>query len=253
MQNIIVQIYEIQTPGEAAAVIAAGVDHVGCVVVSQQEWQSPELLETIACAKGLGAKTSLIPLFNDLEPVLAVLGYYQPDIVHFCEHIATPSATPAELESRCRGLASLQSQIRRHFPHLGVMRTIPIPPAPAPPDCPFLKIAQWFAPSSDYFLTDTVLHDAFGLNAQPVDGFVGITGQTCDWGAARRLVMESPIPVILAGGLSPENVSAAIRAVRPAGVDSCTLTNARAADGRPIRFKKDLERVRRFAAEAKRA
>ena len=34
MKNIITQIYEIQTPAEAAAVIAAGVDHIGSVVVS---------------------------------------------------------------------------------------------------------------------------------------------------------------------------------------------------------------------------
>ena len=65
-----------------------------------------------------------------------------------------------------------------------------------------------------------------GSNDQPVEGFVGITGKTCDWIAARRLVESSRIPVILAGGLSPENVYEGILAIRPAGVDSCTLTNA---------------------------
>jgi len=60
------------------------------------------------------------------------------------------------------------------------------------------------------------------------------------------------IPVILAGGLSPENVAAGIGKVRPAGVDTCTATNAVDDLGRPVRFRKDPEKVRRFVAEARR-
>ena len=88
---------------------------------------------------------------------------------------------------------------------------------------------------------------------QPVNGFIGITGKTCNWTAARRLVDATPVPVILAGGLSPENVFEAIVQVRPAGVDSCTGTNATGPDGTPIRFKKELDRVKRFVAETLRA
>jgi phosphoribosylanthranilate isomerase len=68
---------------------------------------------------------------------------------------------------------------------------------------------------------------------------------------ARRLVDESSIPVILAGGISPENAAEGIRRVKPAGVDSCTLTNAVGEDGRPIRFRKDLEKVRRLVRMSK--
>jgi phosphoribosylanthranilate isomerase len=57
----------------------------------------------------------------------------------------------------------------------------------------------------------------------------------------------------LAGGLSPENVYDGIRFVKPAGVDSCTGTNRRDHQGRPIRFKKDMERLRRFVEETRRA
>jgi phosphoribosylanthranilate isomerase len=51
-------------------------------------------------------------------------------------------------------------------------------------------------------------------------GQYGGTGKTCDWNAAREYVAEikSP-PLILAGGLTPENVAEAIRTVRPAAVD----------------------------------
>ena len=56
------------------------------------------------------------------------------------------------------------------------------------------------------------------------------------------------VPVVLAGGLSPDNVAEAIRHVRPAGVDSFTWTNT-TADSR----RKDPERVRGFVEEARRA
>ena len=79
---------------------------------------------------------------------------------------------------------------------------------------------------------------------QPVSGFVGITGNTCDWDMARRLVQDSRIPVILAGGISAENVSDGMTATRPAGIDSCTLTNACDGHGRPIRFRKDPGKVK---------
>jgi phosphoribosylanthranilate isomerase len=116
-----------------------------------------------------------------------------------------------------------------------------------------LPLAEMFERVSDYFVTDTVLATGGNLSPQPVDGFVGITGQTCHWETARELVRRSAIPVILAGGLSPENVYDGIRLVKPAGVDSCTGTNRRDHQGRPIRFKKDMERLGRFVEETRRA
>ena len=59
--------------------------------------------------------------------------------------------------------------------------------------------------------------------------------------------------MILAGGLSPENVYDAIVHVAPAGVDSCTCTNTLDRHGNPVRFKKDVARVRCFVDEARRA
>ncbi len=38
---MITQIYEIQTPKEAAQCIELGVDHIGSVLLSQEEWKQP--------------------------------------------------------------------------------------------------------------------------------------------------------------------------------------------------------------------
>jgi phosphoribosylanthranilate isomerase len=114
-------------------------------------------------------------------------------------------------------------------------------------------MAARLEPVSDFFLTDTVIDGPPETvdGDQPVTGFVGITGLTCDWSVAARLVVSSRIPVILAGGITPENVAAGIRQVAPFGVDSCTGTNALDDSGQPIRFKKDIKRVAALVRQAR--
>ncbi len=146
----------------------------------------------------------------------------------------------------------MQAEVKRCFPGIQIMRSIPVPDRAAH-DFPVFELMTWFEPVSDYFLIDTYIVGQNCEADQPVQGFVGITGQTCDWQTAAQVVAKSGIPVILAGGLSPENVYDAILRVRPAGVDSCTQTNAVDKTGKSIRFKKDPERVEKFVAEARRA
>ncbi len=242
---MIIQIYEIQSPAEAEKMAALGVDHIGSVVLSESNWRLAQLKETVQAVQSAGARSSLILLFNHPETVLQALAYYRPDIVHFCQTLSA-SGGMSDNVSRC---VQLQQQVKQRFADIEVMRTIPIALNGHSVRVPTLELAEVFEPVSDYFLTDTLVVDAAGGDTevegqQPVAGFVGITGRTCDWRIAGRLVAASRIPVILAGGIGPDNVAAGISAVQPAGVDSCTGTNAVGADGRQIRFQKDPDKVR---------
>jgi phosphoribosylanthranilate isomerase len=249
--RILVQIYEVQTPSEAEKLADLGVDHIGSVIVSPTHWKQPVIKETVNTVQQSPAKSSLILLYQDKDLVFSSLDYYRPDIVHFCEMLIDPK-TRQQIEDAIRVCIDLQEAVRERFPEIKIMRSIPIPASGRAEGFPVMSLAKLFEPMSDYFLTDTLIIDEGAGQDQPVSGFVGITGKICDWGVAAQLVKASRIPVILAGGLSPGNVYKGIVNVRPAGVDSCTRTNAVDVEGRPVRFQKDMSKVKQFVAETRR-
>jgi phosphoribosylanthranilate isomerase len=75
-------------------------------------------------------------------------------------------------------------------------------------------------------------------------GQYGGSGRTTDWDVARRAAVERRI--ILAGGLKVENVAAAIRIVRPYGIDVASGVESKPG-------KKDHVRLREFIQEVRRA
>jgi phosphoribosylanthranilate isomerase len=85
-------------------------------------------------------------------------------------------------------------------------------------------------------LPGAILLDAF------VEGQEGGTGTRAPWDVIADY--RPGVPVILAGGLTPENVAEAIRIVRPAAVD--VASGVESAPG-----KKEAEKVRTFVANAR--
>jgi phosphoribosylanthranilate isomerase len=239
-----IQIYEIQDPFEAETIIELGVDHIGSVIISETDWKVSGVKDTMEAVRSSPAKSSLIPLFSATDSIMRTLDYYRPDIIHFCEALTDQQNN----WDNCRRLIRLQENVKRRYPQIMIMRSIPIARSGKINSVLTLEFAKRFEPVSDFFLTDTLLPDEPGPDAdnQPVRGFVGITGQTCNWETARELVTVSRIPVFLAGGISPDNVAEGIMQVRPAGVDSCTRTNAMDHRGFPIRFRKDPCKVKKL-------
>lgn len=216
-----VQIY-LRTPEDAAMSAAAGADFIG--VVADEGNLAPASLgyekvrEVFAATPG-GAMKVALSLIADRAKIIEMIRATNPDVVH----LAGDALVPPE------GIAEL----RATAPTVKIMQAISMN-GPDP-----IETALRFAPVADYFLLDTDAADLPGI---------GATGRTHDWAISAELVRRVHVPVLLAGGLSPENVAGAIRAVRPWGVDSFSLTNL---PGSPVR--KDPEKVRSFIANAKSA
>ncbi|MBC7773749.1 MAG: phosphoribosylanthranilate isomerase [Pyrinomonadaceae bacterium] len=69
---------------------------------------------------------------------------------------------------------------------------------------------------------------------------LGGTGRAHDWQLSREIVVRSPVPVFLAGGLNAGNIAEAVSTVRPFGVDLCS--------GVRTNGKLDAEKLRMFVA-----
>jgi phosphoribosylanthranilate isomerase len=97
------------------------------------------------------------------------------------------------------------------------------------------KAVQSFARSADAILLDTL-----------AGGKLGGTGAVHDWNHSAmiaRSLQAANVPVILAGGLRPENVAEAIRTVKPYAVD--------VSSGTETAGKKDLEKILSFVREVR--
>lgn len=94
--------------------------------------------------------------------------------------------------------------IRAALPHLKLIRAVHVTGPEA------IAQARALERRVDALILDTY---------DPTTGRHGATGKTHDWSISRQIVEQVRAPVILAGGLTPDNVADAIRAVRPWAVD----------------------------------
>ena len=87
-------------------------------------------------------------------------------------------------------------------------------------------------------------HDAFAflLDGSRAGQFGG-TGTSADWNVAHRAV--AAYRIILAGGLTPENVGAAMRSVRPYAVDVASGVESKPGKKDHARLKEFIDEVRR--------
>src|ERR1700741_2932782 len=211
---MIVQIYEVNNPLEAQQVAGCGVDHIG-VLVGKGDFPREVSIEQ---ARGIfdslpkNKKRVALLLSNELEYIVEIAKKVNPDILHL----------GAALE-----LLSTQDvlMLKNNLPSLKILRSIPVIGEES------IESAQEYDGIADYLLLDS--HN-------PGDKQIGALGKTHDWAISRKIVASVKIPVILAGGLGPDNVSEAIQTVHPAGVDSKTKTDRSDGNG------KDIEKVEKF-------
>lgn len=120
-------------------------------------------------------------------------------------------------------------EIKRQLPHIKLYKVIHVN------DESSIEFGKQFLGVVDAILLDT---------ANKATGQVGGTGLVHDWNISRRIIEMYSKPVILAGGLGPDNVREAIEVVNPFGVD--VNSGTKNADG----FK-DYSKLKQFIEAAK--
>ncbi|QOZ35357.1 phosphoribosylanthranilate isomerase [Bradyrhizobium sp. CCBAU 53421] len=211
---MLTQIYEVVTPSEAEAISAIGVDHVGVLVGDGAFPRELPVHKAAAVMKAIRAPSVLSALFLSADVVLIerMVRELDPPIVHLgaSNELITPDHVMA---------------LRKSLPTTKFMRSIPVT-GPAAVD-----LARTYDGIVEWLLLDS--HRIGDIQ-------IGAQGVTHDWSISRTIVESVRTPVILAGGLGPDNVKEAIRSVQPAGVDSKTKTD------REGTHSKDLAKVRAF-------
>lgn len=227
-----IQAAGVKSLAEARLLAACGVTHVGLPL--RLSVHTPDVSEDQArdIVRGLAkaAQTVLITYLAQAQETLELCRFLGVDGVQL--HGAMPLA-------EVRGL-------RQAAPGLFIIKSLVVGATHAAGDetgneAALYADAQAHAPFVDAFLTDTF---------DPESGASGATGKAHDWAISRRLAralaLELARPLILAGGLTADNVAQAVALVRPAGVDAHTGLENAAGD-------KDEGLVRRFVAEARAA
>ena len=221
---VVKQIYSIVNYNEAVQVMDAGADHIG--LVPMQSGGVPahrvpyDVVDKIyGEAKERGVKTVAIMLNKDVEEMFFIVKRIKPDIVHIAGMDYTADqAFAARLHKECPGVKLMQAIL------------VDGPGA--------VDRAKEYAKYCDFLLTDTGLAKDTGI---------GASGKTHDWDIDVQIVNAVNVPVIIAGGLGPDNVEECIRTIKPYGVDSLSKTSFKFNDGV---IEKNIPAVKEFCEKA---
>ena len=188
-----VKLCGIRSRSDLAVALSAGADALGFIVGARHRTED-EL--TPAAAAELVA---LLPPFVD-----SVMVTHLQQASPILELIRQVGATTLQLQD---GIAPQELQaIRTAQPGVKLIQAIHVGDGNAANQAMAAAIAA------------EPLVDALLLDSRTADR-IGGTGQTHDWSVSRRIVERIGKPVILAGGLRPENLRAALETVGPAAVD----------------------------------
>ena len=206
---------------EAQLAIRAGADAVGFVGVRPA---SPRAVDD----RTITAIAALVP-----PPIATFLLTSECTAAGVARHVLATGVSTVQIVSHLS--PSESEQLPKLLPTTRRVQVIHVESERA------LDLIDHYAPHVHAFLLDS------GRPALPIPEYGG-TGRTHDWSVSAEFVRRSPHPVFLAGGLSPGNVGAAMRTVRPFGVDLCSGVRT---EGRLDREKLAafIDAVRRADAE----
>ena len=220
-----VKICGIRSPEDIELAAFYGADAVG--FITEVPVESPRKLDSDTSA----ALISKVPKYLDSVMVimpetstcaLELIDKVRPDIVQIHSN-----------------LPLLELEVIREKADIPIIKTLSVPAGRGASKLQNLvkRLLEDVRKMEESGAVDSVLLDS------GIAGKTGGTGCVHDWDLSRRIADETELPLILAGGLKPENVQDAIRAVSPYAVDT--------ASGVEACGKKDAVKIRNFIEEVR--
>jgi phosphoribosylanthranilate isomerase len=206
-----VKICCISSVAEARMAIDAGASALGLVsaMPSGPGVISEEQIAEIAASVPPPIATFLLTSKQDVDSIIAQQRGCRTNCVQLCDCVTSGSLR----------------DLKRALPGVSIIQVIHV----TGPES--VEEAATIARAVDAILLDS------GNPALAVKELGG-TGRRHDWSLSRRIRERVSVPIFLAGGLKAENVSEAIRAVQPFGLDLCSgvRTDGKLDEGKLTRF-----------------
>ena len=227
-----VKICGVTTAADAELVAAAGADAIGLNFVPGSPRQL-DLLRGREVAAAIPAGVLRVGVFAGMPAVeiLRIARALALDAIQLHGHL-NGGQTPTDPPERCGELAGLP-----------VIRAVRLEMS-RPDTEPLAAARQWIAAATASGGQPAMVIVDAAVSRGTESGRLGGTGELVDWTALAR-AGSLPVPMAVAGGLTPNNVAEAIRITGLSAVD--TASGVEAAPG-----QKDPQKVRDFVAAARR-
>jgi len=205
----VIKVCGIKSPEEALGAIEAGANTIGMLLGVPgyvEDRITPEIAKQIVVSVPEGIRTVMVTHLLKITEIVEIANFTGISAIQIHNDLSTDG----------------MRQLKKNLPELELMKAIHVMDETA------IGTAKEYEPYSDMLLLDSRIKER-----------IGGTGKTHDWNISERIVNEVNIPVILAGGLTPDNVETAIKKVKPSGIDA--NSGLEHEDG-----SKDFKKIRLF-------
>lgn len=209
MNRTKIKICGVTNPGDRDLVVDSGADAIGFVSdvsIDTPREVAPETAATLAGSLPPFVSSVLVTMPEEVHDAFSLIERVRPDTVQV--HGLEPDA----IDDLSRETSA----------------SVSVVPAVTAADAPRYEAV------ADALLVDSLDQDG-----------AGGTGSTHDWDRTHDLVAELDVPVMLAGGLTPENVPRAVELVRPYGVDVASGVESSGGTKDPAAVRSFVEQVMR--------
>ncbi|MDR8392485.1 phosphoribosylanthranilate isomerase [Aliifodinibius sp. S!AR15-10] len=213
-----VKICCISSKEEAKIAIDYGASAIGLVskMPSGPGVISEQLIADIAATVPKGIDTFLLTSLQKASKIIAQHRRCQTSAIQLVDKVA-----PQEIRA-----------IKKSLPQIDLVQVIHVTGEKA------VQQAVEIAPYVDILLLDSGNPD---LETKELGG----TGRIHNWDISREIVLNTDVPIFLAGGLNPQNILKAITTVKPYGIDICSglRSNGVLDRSKTARFFKEMKAV----------